>query len=334
KCSIAVSGTHGKSTTSAMIAHILTECGKNPTALLGAEYPPFGSNVRLGDPDLVVVEADESDGSFTLLKPTIAVVTNVEPEHLENYDDSEDELWRAFEMFVSQAQTAVLNAGEPSTVARLRPHAERCMFYSDKTVENLMLAVPGRHNALNGAAALTAVSLVYDVRGMEIVSSLCEFRGITRRFEFKGEANGILLYDDYAHHPTEVKSTLAAARDFLQRPLLVIYQPHRYSRTQQMGHEFGPCFEAADRVIVTQLYAAFEQPIEGVSGRIVHDAVRQQFPDKPLCYAQSLDEARHLASELARRGDAILTMGAGDVGTLAPLILQDLQLKETHGRAA
>jgi len=362
KQSIAVSGTHGKSTTSAMIAHILTQCGKNPTAILGAVYPPFGSNVCIGDPDLVVVEADESDGSFTLLKPSIAVVTNVEPEHLENYENSEDELHRAFAMFINQARERVaINVDGQEVFKKIRslvanlassqpkqllicyyatqPHRADLLasdiveherqvhftvtYFTVKLDGQCHLSIPGRHNVSNALGAISAVTTLTN-DPIEAARALADFHGVARRFEFKGEASDILIYDDYGHHPTEVRATLEAARDFLKRPIVVIFQPHRYSRTQQLGPEFGPAFAAADRVIVTQLYSAFEEPIEGVSGRTVFDAVRESFPDKPAVYAENLDEARQLARELAKPGDAIITMGAGDVGKLGPLILQDL----------
>jgi UDP-N-acetylmuramate--alanine ligase len=362
KFSIAVSGTHGKSTTSAMIAHILHKCGKNPTALLGAVYPPFGSNALIGDPDLVVVEADESDGSFTLCKPTIAVVTNVEAEHLENYDESEDELWRAFKQFVYQSRTAVvLNAdhaahfktlrqattaqragvGVPDTLSYglgeagdLRATEIRAengqaiwhMMYFDTSIGEFQLGVPGHYNVSNALAAISAVQPL-QIAPNDAATTLSDFYGVARRFQFIGEANDILLYDDYAHHPTEVQSTLEAAREFLQRPITAIFQPHRFSRTQQMGHLFGPSFEAAERVIVTELYSAWEEPIEGVSGRIVFDAIQQEFPDKPLFFANNLEEARRLAVQMTQPGEAIFTMGAGDIGKQPPLLLQELKEK-------
>ncbi len=359
--SIAVSGTHGKSTTSAMIAHILEKCGLNPTALLGAEYPPFGSNARLGDPNLIVVEADESDGSFTLLHPTIAVITNVEAEHLENYDDSESELWRAFKQFASQAKhNVVLNGDDAPLIERLDPKRTMPTFGSDNreaavvasnihyedglTVFDLdwgsaglgefRLGLPGKHNVMNALAALTATDQETKMcshaawagqKREGLNDLLMDFGGVKRRFQRIGEANGVLIFDDYGHHPTEVRTTLETAREFLDRPILAIFQPHRYSRTQQMGHEFGPSFEAADRVIITQLYSAFETPIEGVSGRIVFDSVAQSFPDKPLFYAANLDEARRMTIEIAQPGDAIVCLGAGDIATLGPLLLSDLQ---------
>ena len=349
KISIAVSGTHGKSTTSAMIAHILTECGHNPTAILGAVYPPFESNLRIGDPDLVVVEADESDGSFTLLKPTVAVVLNVEPEHLENYDESEEELWRAFAMFCAGATQSVINANDEASIAQLS--SGETVTFGTKTQADLEFAnvfqnqgrtkydlfgevaedhcgpfqilVPGLHNVANAAAAICAATFS-DIQAADSANALETFAGTLRRFERKGEAGGVLIYDDYGHHPTEVRATLGAAREFLNRPICVVFQPHRYSRTQALWREFGTAFEAAETVIITQLYSAHETPIEGVSGRLVFDAVRENYPDKSVFYAESLDEALALALENLAPGDALLTMGAGDVTTLGPRALEAL----------
>ena len=349
KVSIAVSGTHGKSTTSAMIAHILTETGHNPTAILGAVYPPFDSNLRIGDPDLVVVEADESDGSFTLLKPTVAVVLNVEPEHLENYDESEAELWRAFEMFCAGAKHSIINGDDSSTEERLwkvSQSAESYSIQSEATFEALDIAsekgqtrfsiricdhdsgkvtfpVPGRHNVSNALASVCA-ALNVGVQPQQSCLAIESFAGTLRRFERKGEANGVLVYDDYGHHPTEVRATLEAAREFLNRPITVIFQPHRYSRTQALYREFGTAFGAADCIVITQLYSAHEEPIAGVSGRLVYDEVRAHNPNKPVFYAETLDEALDVAVGDVKPGDAILTMGAGTITTLGPRILEAL----------
>ncbi len=364
--SIAVSGTHGKSTTSALIAHILVECGFNPTAILGAEYPPFGSNVRLGSNDLVVVEADESDGSFTLLTPSVAVITNVEAEHLENYEDQESELWRAFGIFVENARDAViLNADDTRLISRLDPNENELSYglkngilqaknitigggfarfdleytlgREPQTIGNYALGAPGRHNISNALAAICAAT-TQDGQFPEAYSrageSLADFYGVKRRFQRIGEANHVLIYDDYGHHPTEVATTLNAAREFLERPILAVFQPHRYSRTQQMGHEFGPSFVAADRIVITELYSAWEEPIPGVSGRIVFDAVCQTFPGKDVRYAENLEQARALVMEMAQPGDAVICLGAGDITTLPPLLLRDLKDKESQQTAA
>lgn len=335
KTSIAVSGTHGKSTTSAMIAHVLTECDQNPTAVLGAIYPPFNSNLRVGNPDLIVVEADESDGSFTLLKPTVAVVLNVEPEHLENYDENEAELWSAFDSFVENAKTSVLNqddapltqryaaSGRDITTFGLGDAAE----YGPSHHPWLKVGVPGEHNRANGYAALAAADFVIEdnTQPAKLAETLTSFAGTLRRFEKKGEAGGVVVYDDYGHHPTEVRATLDAAKGFLERPIAVVFQPHRYSRTQALHREFGPAFASADKIIITQLYSAFEVPIEGVSGRMVFDAVQENFLDKTVYYAENLDEAQRIALEILESGDALLTMGAGDITKLGPRVLEELQ---------
>ena len=371
--SIAVSGTHGKSTTSAMIAHVLEKTGRNPTAILGAVYAPFGSNVRIGDPNLLVVEADESDGSFTLCEASVAVVTNVEAEHLENYDDSASQLWHAFEAFADSAIEVVLNAdnaelperldadgwallygidevGVPSSDHNTHFNAQDVIFGGGKTEYTLRaggeengrfaLGVPGMHNLSNALAAISACYLQHidssaDERGevsIENVSQLAhaleDFTGVARRFERVGEADDVLVYEDYAHHPTEVNSALNGARDWLQRPITAVFQPHRFSRTQQMGHLFGPAFEAADKVIVTGLYSAFETPIEGISGRIVFDAIKDAWPDKAVEFVPELDDARARAVEMTPRGGAIMLMGAGTIGAQGKLILQELQARE------
>lgn len=355
RVSIAVAGTHGKSTTSAMIAHILNTIGADPTAILGAVYPPFGSNVRVGDPDLVVVEADESDGSFTLLRPAIGVILNVEPEHLENYDDDPKELWRAFEAFAAQSQKTVLNgdAGlrkspfkdDPAPLfysfssgqllarnIQSVPGAMRFeLYFGSARCGEFSLPVAGRHNVSNALAAIGAVSLVQSSSPLQLATyarALESFAGTLRRMERKGEANGVLVVDDYGHHPTEVLATLRGARDFYARPLTVVFQPHRYSRTQQIGAEFGACFSPADRVIITQLYSAFETPIEGVSGRIVFDAARAALPGHEILWAENLEAARDLVLERVKPGEAVVTMGAGDVTRLGPLILEGLKTRE------
>jgi len=327
KCSIAVSGTHGKSTTSAMIAHVLEQCGKNPTAILGAKFPPFGSNARIGDPDLVVLEADESDGSFTLFQPTISVITNVEAEHLENYDNNEESLWDAFAQFTkSTSDVAVLNADDKRMFERLKNHAAKVLSYSLENNDDVIPGVPGEYNRSNATAALT-VALHLGINREDAVKTLQNFHGVSRRFEKVGEMKGVAIYDDYAHHPTEVKSTLEAAKT-LKRPIIAIFQPHRYSRTQQLGAQFGKSFKAADVVIITELYSAFEEPIEGVGGRIVFDAVRRASPNKKVLFAPDLQTAKSFAVQIARFGDVIFTLGAGDITKLPKQLLADLEIHQ------
>ena len=351
KVSIAVSGTHGKSTTSAMISHLLEREGHNPTAILGAVYPPFETNFRVGNPDLVVVEADESDGSFSLLKPTVALVLNLEPEHLENYDDDSNELERAFKMFCANAKFCVLNRDERlkrlddspfsffygresgtlnfTKIEKFAGKTEFDVRFVSAPLGRFCLRVPGLHNVSNAVAALGACAKALDVSSPLALKALARhfetFAGTLRRFERKGEAKNIAVYDDYGHHPTEVRATLGAAREFLARPICVVFQPHRYSRTQALWREFGEAFGSADKIIITQLYSAHETPIAGVSGRLIFDEVHRKSGGKPVFYAENLEDAKTLALELLEEGDALLTMGAGDITRLGPQILEALR---------
>jgi len=307
----------------------------------------------VGNPDLVVVEADESDGSFSLLHPTVGVILNVEPEHLENYDDDPKILWRAFETFAAGSQKTVLNGdaglrkspfkddpfalfygfSSGNLIARniqSTPGAMRFeLYFGSAPCGEFSLPVAGRHNVSNALAAIGAVSLAQNLQSplqlAAMARALESFAGTLRRMERKGDAGGVVVIDDYGHHPTEVLATLQAARDFYARPLTVVFQPHRYSRTQQLGGEFGACFSPAERVIITQLYSAFETPIEGVSGRIVFDAARAALPDKEILWAEDLDEARELVLRLVKPGEALVTMGAGDVTRLGPMVLEELR---------
>jgi UDP-N-acetylmuramate--alanine ligase len=291
------------------------------------------------------------------------VVLNVEPEHLENYDESETELWRAFEMFTqSVGHTAVLNQDAFQRGGRLDTSDWAYYYGLDNghlTASNIRvesgathfdlsyhfdgpesipglngpcsLPIPGVHNVSNALAALSAAGIVTEAKTFEearsFAQTLSTFAGTLRRFEKKGEVGGVVFYDDYGHHPTEVKATLEAAKEFLERPICVIFQPHRYSRTQHLGKDFGGSFGAADKIIITQLYSAFEEPIPGVSGRIVYDAVRESFPEKTVRYAETLDEARQLALEQLAPGDALLTMGAGDITKLGPILIKEWEAR-------
>ena len=240
---------------------------------------------------------------------------------MENYDNDERELWRAFEMFVANSQTAILNTDDTAMFSRLKNAAKKVLPYSLDEENAPRVGVPGAHNQSNALAAVAAVG-VLQVPEKTARDLVAEFCGVKRRFQKIGDANGVTIYDDYAHHPTEVGSTLRAARDFLGRPIVAIFQPHRYSRTQQLGRDFGPSFEAADKVIITQLYSAFEEPIAGVSGKIVFDAACEAFPEKEIFYAENLEEAKKLALQIVKSGDVLFTMGAGDITQLAPQLLE------------
>jgi UDP-N-acetylmuramate--alanine ligase len=267
-------------------------------------------------------------------------------------------LWEAFDQFAAQATSRVVNwddeplrnrtlslnpvfyglesGSSPETGATFQARnieQEIGMVSFDHTYfgqhpQKGVLHVPGVHNVSNSMAALWAAMGLFAVQNTDfpkLLQSLKTFAGTLRRFELKGEAGGVLVYDDYGHHPTEVEKTLEAARDFLGRRLVVIFQPHRYSRTAQLGSQFGPSFAAADYIVITQLYSAFEEPIPGVSGKIVFDAVKEAWPDKPVVYAETLDEAKRLALQAVRPGDALFTFGAGDITKLGPQLLQELE---------
>jgi UDP-N-acetylmuramate--alanine ligase len=347
--SIAVAGAHGKTTTTSMIALVLERAGLDPTAVIGGRLSAFGSNARLGRGDLMVAEADESDRSFLKLFPTIAVVTNIDHEHLENYGGFDD-LQHAFVDFANNvpfygAVIACADAGHlravlprmtrrvttygldapgcdvTATGVVLRPLGVEAMVTQrgrgaadgapPATLGRLSLQVPGRHNLQNALAAV-AVGLELGLPFERIASGLQEFRGVERRFEVIGEPNDILVVDDYAHHPTEIAATLDAAR-VLNRRLIVAFQPHRYSRTAALMDAFGPAFAVADHVVLTDIYAAGEDPIAGVTVDALAAAIRRG-TGAPVVVVRALDDLVPALVRIARPGDVVMTLGAGSIG--------------------
>jgi len=347
---IAVAGAHGKTTTTSMIAVVLERAGLDPTAVIGGRLSAFGSNARLGRGELMVAEADESDRSFLKLFPTIAVITNIDYEHLENYGSFE-ELQQAFVEFANKVPfygAVVACADDPPLAAVLPRMTRRVTTYgldrrADVTAANVSfkpfgssatvnrkgqelgaveLSVPGRHNLQNALAAI-AVGLELDLRFEQIAAGLRDFRGAERRFEVRGEPNGILIVDDYGHHPTEIAAVLSAART-LGRRIVVAFQPHRYSRTSALMHEFGRALSAADRVVLTDIYAASEDPIPGVTLDALAAAVRAGV-DVPVEVAPTLDDVVDAVTRIARPGDVVITLGAGSIGTLPDRLVEALQ---------
>jgi UDP-N-acetylmuramate--alanine ligase len=346
---VAIAGTHGKTTTTVMTATALAAAGRDPTALVGGRVAAWEGNLRAGSDRLYVVEADEYDRSFLALTPTVAVVTNIEADHLDIYADLAD-IKRAFAQFVRGARTIVLCAddaganslptpssteviryGATSPDARLVASAIETsasgtsfdVLYDDERLGRLRLAVPGRHNVLNALAAVgSGLALGADFAGM--AEGLATFAGAERRFQRLGEARGVTVVDDYAHHPTEIAATLAAARAaFDGRRLVAAFQPHLYSRTRDFATEFGRSLAAADCVYLTEIYPAREQPIAGVTATLVADAIAAA--GGSLVWR---GERAALADALAagvRRGDIVLTIGAGDVTKTGPELLQRLQ---------
>jgi len=300
--SIVVAGAHGKTTTAGMIAFCLDRLGQDPTFLIGGEIPQLGGNARAGE-GWLVAEGDESDRSLELLRPRIAVVTNVELDHHATFA-SEDEVRELFERWLAAAPAQV--RGDD-----LEPVA-------------FELSVPGEHNRRNAATALAALELA-GVARQDAERVLPEFRGAGRRFEPRGEANGVRVFDDYGHHPTEIAATLAAARGAANGGrLLVLFQPHLYSRTRHLASALARSLAAADAVAVTRVYAAREEPVAGVEGKLVVDALAAERPGMPVAWTPGLEDAVRFLSRRARPGDLVLTIGAGDVERAAPLILEEL----------
>ena len=300
--SIVVAGAHGKTTTSAMIAFCLDRLGLDPAFLIGGEVPQLGGNARAGG-GWLVVEGDESDRTVAALRPRIAVLTNVDLDHHTTFG-SRAEVERLFEEWLAHVPAVVRGDDlEPVT---------------------LPLAIPGEHNRRNAAAALAALELAgVDRAAAERV--LVDFRGAGRRFDPKGEAGGVAVYDDYAHHPAELAATLAAARERAAGRVLLLFQPHLYSRTRHLAREFGEAMAAADAACVTAIYRAREEPVEGVTGKLLVDEAAAVRPGMRLAWAPELADAAEVLAGWARPGDVVVTAGAGDVDRAAAEILERLR---------
>src|SRR5437762_11320299 len=353
---IAIAGAHGKTTTTSMIALVLERAGLDPTAVIGGRLSAFGSNARLGRGDVMVAEADESDRSFLKLFPTIAVITNIDQEHLENYGGFED-LQQAFVDFANKVPfygAVIACADDPNLAAILPRMTRRVKTYglddatagvtaSDVTLAaggasamvrghgRLALRVPGRHNLQNALAAV-AVGLELGLSFARIAEGLAEFRGAERRFDVRGEPRGILVVDDYGHHPTEIAAVIAAARAFNRR-IVVAFQPHRFTRTAALMEAFGPALASADHIVLTGIYSAGEEPIAGVTLDALAAAVRRGVR-APVDIAPRLDEVVPAVIKVARPGDVVITLGAGSIGTIPEKLLEALgraRSAPTHG---
>jgi UDP-N-acetylmuramate--alanine ligase len=295
---IVVAGAHGKTTTTGMIAFVLAELGLDPAWLVGGDVPQLGGNAGAGE-GWLVVEGDESDRTVERLRPEVAVVTNVELDHHATFSTAA-EVEAMFERWLSEVPQVVRGR-------TLEPVA-------------FELAVPGEHNLRNAAAALAALELA-GVSRADAEPVLARFRGAGRRFELVGERGGITVVDDYAHHPSEIAATVAAARDRGDGRVLVLFQPHLYSRTQHLAHELGAALSAADAVCVTEIYRAREEPVPGVDGRLVLGALR---PGLRAGWAPTVEDGARIVASWARPGDLVLTVGAGDVERAGPLVLEAL----------
>ena len=357
--SIAVAGSHGKTTTTSMIALVMERAGLDPTAVIGGRLSAFGSNARLGQGDYLVAEADESDRSFLMLWPSIAVVTNIDDEHMESYGTLAA-LQDAFVEFVNKvpfygaavacADDGNLRAVFPRVARRLvtyglerqdahvlatdvelGPFGGRCVVHRRRPaglemLGRLELAVPGRHNLQNALAAV-AVGECVGLDFERIASALATFHGAERRFERHGEVNGVLVIDDYGHHPTEIAAVLAAARVTLQRRLVVAFQPHRHSRTAHLMDAFGPALHDADEIVLSDIYAAGEEPIAGVTVETLAESIRKG-SGRPVHVARTLDDVMAELLRIVRSGDAVITLGAGSIGTLPKRLTKALAERE------
>jgi UDP-N-acetylmuramate--alanine ligase len=339
KYSIAVAGSHGKTTTTSILASVLAEAGMDPTMVIGGKLNSLGSNARLGQGEYLVAEADESDGSFLKLSPTYAIITNIDPEHLDHYGNF-TAIQEAFVDFANKVPfygLAILCLDHPTVQGLLPRITKRVVTYgvsmqADYRAEDLefgredvsfhvvrhgealghvRLRMIGRHNVLNGLAA-AAMADELQVPFEAVQTAFEKFEGIQRRFTLVGEAGGISVVDDYGHHPEEVKATLEGARRAWDRRMVVVFQPHRYTRTRDLGPEFHSAFNQADVVVVMDIYAAGEEPIQGVSARDLYDGIRSHGHRNVRYISDRPDVVSWLMGELGD-GDMLITMGAGNV---------------------
>jgi UDP-N-acetylmuramate--alanine ligase len=345
---LAVAGTKGKTTTASMLSLILIEAGLRPSFLIGADVNEVGTNAVWDSGEWLVVEADESFGTFQELRPDLAVLTNVESDHLDHYGTFAS-LRAAFDAFVAQAsEGSVVSADDAEAAAIGRDHgsvsvgtADDAMFTmadivlsrssvsfglggADGPLGRLTLGVPGLHNARNAALAVV-MALQVGVPFTAAASALARFAGVTRRFEFRGEANGVTFVDDYAHLPFAVRAALATARTGGWSRVVAVFQPHRYTRTVELAEQFGTAFTDADALVVTDVYGAGETPVPGVSGLLIADAVRAKDPRLSTLYAPSREELHRVLGSILRPGDLCLTLGAGDLTTLPDELLDSPQ---------
>lgn len=350
---VAVSGTHGKTSTTSMVATILGHAGVDPTTVVGGVVDTLGSNAKLGSSEWFVTEADESDRSFLMLYPTIAVVTNIDKEHMESYKGMDDVV-QCFTDFVNKVPffgAAVICLDDPN-VQLIIPQIKRrrvtygltaqadisahdirynetfgstfTVWKGAEVLGDIRLPVPGKHNVYNALGA-TAVALELDVPFEKVAEAFENFKNADRRFQFKGEARGVTVVDDYGHHPTEILATLSAAKNSAgEKRTVVVFQPHRYSRTQELMHDFALAFNNADVLYVLDIYAASEKPIEGITAEILAENIKK-YGHKNANYIGDIETAAEKVVENLQAGDLVITLGAGSVTRLSDEILEKLQ---------
>ena len=362
KYGIAIAGMHGKTTTTSMVAAVLAAGGLDPTVVVGGRVDAMGSNARLGKSQYLVAEADESDRSFLKLSPILSVVTNIDREHMDTYRNMRD-VKKTFLDFMDRVPFygMIVACNDDPLLRRLLPEVQRRTVtygtkrgsdflikspaspakgaaemghphnrfgvrYRGEDLGEFTLHVPGAHNVLNATAAI-AVGIGLDISPDAIRTALDQFRGVDRRFQLRGRGAGVSVIDDYGHHPTEIKATLAAARQCGFRRVHVIFQPHRYTRTRDLLEEFTGAFADADSLFVLDIYAASEKPIDGITGEILAQRIREKNA-KNGRFATSFAEAVDAAAAIAEDGDMILTLGAGSVSQLGPMIVEKLKERE------
>ena len=352
KKGIAVAGAHGKTTTTSMIGVMLNELGVSPTVIIGGESPDLGTNALLGKGEYLVSEADESDGSFLKLRPYIAVVTNVENDHLDHYGTM-DNIRAAFAEFIDKVDKneglavlcfdnenlrniaksascpyrsyAIDNEADYRAV-NLTATGQGTRFdvmHGDENLGQITINIPGRHNVLD-ALATVVTGIALGLKVPDMAQALEKFHGAKRRFETKGRESGVWIVDDYAHHPTEIAATLNAAKETSPKRLICVFQPHRYSRTKLLHREFGTAFSAADELILTDIYSAGEQPIPGIDGTtILYDV--KNFTGRRATYIEKREEIASYLADRVKDGDLVITMGAGDIYRTAEELTKLLQ---------
>lgn len=353
KFSIAVSGSHGKTTTTSMIATVLGQGGLDPTMVIGGKLASIGGNAKMGGGEIIVAEADESDGSFLKLNPCLAVITNIDREHLDHYRDI-DEIKAAFLQFANMVPFygATVLCLDDAHIREILPQIKRrtitygltaaadyraidihiqgpwtsfSVLHREEPLGKVILNVPGLFNVCNALAAI-AVAREIDMDFPAIAAGLKTFTGVQRRLEVKGTVGGVTVVDDYGHHPTEIRETLAAARTVWPGRLIVVFQPHRYTRTRALFEEFTGAFDDADLLVITDIYAASEAPIPGVSSEILAAAIRKR-EQREVDYIPALDAISDRLLAIARPGDVIVTQGAGTVWKIGEEYLQKAAAK-------
>jgi UDP-N-acetylmuramate--alanine ligase len=363
KYGIAIAGMHGKTTTTSMVAAVLAAGGLDPTVVVGGRVDAMGSNARLGKSQYLVAEADESDRSFLKLSPILSIVTNIDREHMDCYRNMRDVRQTFLEFMdrvpfygmilacnddpilrklLPQVQRRVVTYGtrrgsdfliRPGAIEQQpgehRPLTHFRVSYRAKQLAEFVLHVPGTHNILNATAAI-AVGVGLDIPVESVRTALENFQGVDRRFQLKGKVAGISVIDDYGHHPTEIKATLAAAKQCGFGKIHVIFQPHRFTRTKELMEEFTNAFHEADSLRILDVYAASEKPIEGVTGEALASRIRE-VSGRNVRYGTSFAEVAEAVSTEVESGDMILTLGAGSVSQLGPMILEKLQARQTVG---